>query len=81
MTLNEININAEQENNWSQFVTSSKSDNSKHRGKKYLPYVLTEQGIAMLSGLLKNDIAVQVSIHIMDAFVNLSKDKYGIAMN
>ena len=73
VTLNEININAEQENNWSQFVTSSKSDNSKHRGKKYLPYVFTEQGIAMLSGLLKNDIAVQVSIHIMDAFAQMRK--------
>ncbi len=73
VTLNEVNINAEQENNWSQFVTSSKSDNSKHRGKKYLPYVFTEQGIAMLSGLLKNDIAVQVSIHIMDAFVEMRK--------
>lgn len=72
-------------NNWSQIVTSSKSNledsrlqiatpslenqNSKHRGKKYLPYVFTEQGIAMLSGLLKNKIAVQVSINIMNAFV------------
>ncbi len=70
VTLNEININT---TNWSQIVTSSKSDNSKHRGKKYLPYVFTEQGIAMLSGLLKNDIAVQVSIHIMDAFVEMRK--------
>ncbi len=69
-TLNKINIKA---NNWSQIVTSSKSDNSKHRGKKYLLYVFTEQGIAMLSGLLKNDIAVQVSIHIMDAFVEMRK--------
>lgn len=43
----------------------------KHR--KYLPYVFTEQGIAMLSGLLKNDIAIQVSIHIMDAFVEMRK--------
>jgi len=34
-----------------------------------LPYVFTEQGIAMLSGLLKNDIAVQVSINIMNAFI------------
>ena len=56
-------------NNWSQIVTSSKSNledsrlqiatpslenqNSKHRGKKYLPYVFTEQGIAMLAPLLK----------------------------
>ena len=43
----------------------------KHR--KYLPYVFTEQGIAMLSGLLKNDIAIQVSINIMDAFVEMRK--------
>ncbi len=71
--LNESNINSKQKNNWSQIVTSSKSDNSKHRGKKYLPYVFTEQGIAMLSGLLKNDIAVQVSINIMDAFVEMRK--------
>lgn len=73
VTLNENHINFEQKNNWSQIVTSSKSDNSKHRGKKYLPYVFTEQGIAMLSGVLKNDIAVQVSIHIMDAFVEMRK--------
>lgn len=39
--------------------------------KKYIPYAFTEQGIAMLSGLLKNEIAVQVSINIMNAFVEL----------
>ena len=39
--------------NLEQIATSSKSENSKHRGKKYVPYVFTEQGIAMLSGLLK----------------------------
>ena len=66
-------LNSDQENNWSQFATSSKNGNSKHRGKKYVPYVFTEQGIAMLSGLLKNDIAVQVSINIMNAFVEMRK--------
>ena len=66
-------LNLDQENNWSQIATSSKNENSKHRGKKYLPYVFTEQGIAMLSGLLKNDIAVQVSINIMNAFVEMRK--------
>ena len=65
--------NLDLENNWSQIATSSKKENSKHRGKKYLPYVFTEQGIAMLSGLLKNDIAVQVSINIMNAFVEMRK--------
>lgn len=63
----------ELENMWSQFVTSSKDENSKHRGKKYLPYAFTEQGIAMLSGLLKSDIAIKVSINIMDAFVEMRK--------
>lgn len=38
-----------------------------------MPYVFTEQGIAMLSGLLKNNIAVQVSINIMNAFVEMRK--------
>ena len=66
-------LNLKNENNWSQFATSSKSENIKYRGKKYLPYVFTEQGIAMLSGLLKNDIAVQVSINIMNAFVEMRK--------
>lgn len=40
---------------------------------KYLPYAYTEQGIAMLSGLLKNDIAVQVSFGIMQAFVEMRR--------
>ena len=47
------------------------SNRGKHR--KYLPYVFTEQGIAMLSGLLKNEIAIQVSINIMNAFVEMRK--------
>ena len=50
-------------------------DENTGRGKhrKYLPYVFTEQGIAMLSGLLKNDVAIQVSINIMNAFVEMRK--------
>ena len=41
--------------------------------RKYLPYAYTEQGIAMLSGLLKSDIAVQVSVGIMQAFVEMRR--------
>ena len=48
-----------------QFVTSSWG------GKRKLPYVFTEQGIAMLSGLLNSDIAINVNIEIMHAFVKL----------
>lgn len=48
----------ELETMWSQIVTTSKLEDNKYRSKKYLPYVFTEQGIAMLSGLLKNEIAI-----------------------
>ncbi len=58
----------------SQVVTLSEKQRGRHR--KYLPYVFTEQGIAMLSGLLKNDIAIQVSINIMNAFVEMRKFIY-----
>lgn len=62
----------EVENLRSQFATSS-LEKQNYGGRRYLPYVFTEQGIAMLSGLLKNDIAVQVSINIMNAFVAMRK--------
>jgi len=54
----------------SQNATSS-LESENYGGRRYLPYVFTEQGIAMLSGLLKNEIAVKVSISIMDAFVEM----------
>ena len=40
-------------------------------GRRYMPFVFTEQGIAMLSAVLKSDIAVKVSISIMDAFIEM----------
>ena len=57
----------------SQFVTLNKSNNMRGQHYKYSPYVLTEQGIMMLSGLLKSDIAVKVNIEIIDAFVKMRK--------
>jgi len=60
----------------SQIVISNNNLNSKnnfHGGRRKLPYVFTEQGIAMLAPLLKNDIAIKVSINIMDAFVEMRK--------
>ncbi len=57
-----------------QFATLNyQTDNKRKVTRKYLPYVFTEQGIAMLAGLLKNNIAVQVSINIMNAFVEMRK--------
>lgn len=55
-----------------QFETASKLDN-KYRNKKYLPYVFTEQGIAMLAGILKSPTAVAMSISIIKAFVEMRK--------
>jgi hypothetical protein len=40
-------------------------------GRRYLPYAFTEQGVAMLSSVLKSPRAVQVNIAIMRAFVRL----------
>ncbi len=58
----------------SQFVTSKKDDVIENRGgRRYLPFAFTEQGIAMLSAVLKSDVSVQVSINIMNTFVELRK--------
>ncbi len=57
----------------SQIATLNKSGNLRGQHYKYLPYVLTEQGIMMLSGLLKSDIAVKVNVQIIDAFVKMRR--------
>lgn len=46
----------------SQIVTSK--EDTKKGGRRYLPYVFTEQGVAMLSAVLKSDTAIQISINI-----------------
>ena len=52
----------------SQFVTSKGKG-----GRRYMPYVFTEQGIAMLSAVLRSDIAIKVSIRIMSTFVEMRR--------
>lgn len=42
-------------------------------GRRYRPYMFTEQGIAMLSGVLRSDVAVQASIQIMNTFVEMRR--------
>jgi len=54
----------------SQFVIL-KTGRGKHR--KYLPYVFTEQGVAMLSSVLNSERAIDVNIQIMRAFARLRK--------
>ena len=56
-----------------QFGTLNRKVNNGDVTRKYLPYVFTEQGISMLSGVLKNEIAVKVSISIIRAFVEMRK--------
>jgi hypothetical protein len=53
----------EWENLRSQFATSSWG------GQRYLPFAFTEQGVAMLSSVLNSEIAIDVNISIMRAFV------------
>jgi hypothetical protein len=69
----------------SQIVTSNKDEDDalrsqivtleKGRGKhrKYMPYVFTEQGVAMLSSVLNSTTAIQVNISIMRVFVKMRK--------
>lgn len=52
----------------SQFVTSSL-----HGGRRKRPYAFTEQGVAMLSAVLKSDVAVYMSIKIINAFVSMRR--------
>jgi phage regulator Rha-like protein len=52
-------------------IGTLKDNRGKHR--KYLPYVFTEQGVAMLSAVLRSETAVKVSIQIIDVFVEMRK--------
>ncbi|MBS4028500.1 MAG: ORF6N domain-containing protein [Ignavibacteriales bacterium] len=50
-------------------IETSKTDN--RGGRRYMPFAFTEQGVAMLSSVLRSDRAVVVNIEIMRAFVQL----------
>ncbi len=52
----------------SQFATLKKGGHS-----KYLPFVFTEHGILMLSSVLNSDLAIKMSVHIIETFVQLRK--------
>lgn len=64
-----------------QIETLEKQDNplrtqiatSNRGGTRYLPYAFTEQGVAMLSGILNSDKAINMNIAIMRAFVEVRK--------
>ena len=56
---------------WSQLVTIENVGDQRGRHTKYLPYAFTEQGVAMLSAVLRSERAIKVSIEIMNAFVQM----------
>src|SRR5574344_1885492 len=62
--------NSEWDNLRSKILTSSLNS---YGGRRYIPRVFTEQGIAMLATILKTKVATQISIQIMDAFVSMRK--------
>jgi len=61
--------NHEYENLRSQIVTSSPG----HGGRRTPPFAFTEQGVAMLSAVLRSDVAISVSVQIMNAFVQMRR--------
>lgn len=63
--------NEEYENLRFQIGTSSLGNN--YGGRRYNPYVFTEQGVAMLSSVLHSEIAIKMSVQIINAFVVMRK--------
>jgi len=60
--------------NDSNFLRSQNETSKKGRGgTRYLPHVFTEQGVAMLSGILNSDKAIAMNIAIMRAFIEIRR--------
>jgi len=49
------------------------TSSAEHGGRRYLPYVFTEQGVSMLSAVLRSKTAIEVSIKIIDSFVQMRR--------
>ena len=52
---------------------SSSLDENGYGGRRYMPYVYTEQGISMLASVLRSEAAINVSIRIMRTFVEMRR--------
>ena len=59
------------EEEWNLLRFQTGTSNTDRGGRRYMPYVFTEQGVAMLSSVLNSERSVQVNIAIMRAFVQL----------
>jgi hypothetical protein len=66
------NVRCQNETSSSEILKSQIATSS-WGGKRKLPYVFTEQGVSMLSGVLKSKTAIRISIQIMNAFVSMRK--------
>ena len=60
-------------NNDSDTLRCKNFTSNKRGGNRYLPFVFTREGIAMLSGLLRSEIAIQANINIMRAFFQMQE--------
>ncbi len=79
----DFDLSQEWQNMWSQFVTASEIQTSTRsqivtasqskRNSAITPYAFTEQGVAMLSGILNSDKAIAMNIAIMRAFVDIRR--------
>ncbi|MES2773634.1 MAG: ORF6N domain-containing protein [Bacteroidota bacterium] len=69
--VNDLNSSTNADSLRSQFVTLKNP--GRGRNLKYLPYAFTEQGVAMLSGILNSDKAISMNIAIMRAFVEIRR--------
>ncbi|MFA5427726.1 MAG: ORF6N domain-containing protein [Sulfurimonas sp.] len=63
-------LTKEEFENWKSQIVISNSDKM---GLRKIPYVFTEQGVSMLSAVLKSDTAIQTSIKIINSFVQMRK--------
>jgi len=61
------------QNEFENLKSQSAISSSDHGGRRKLPLVFTEQGIAMLSGILNSDTAIEMNINIMRAFVQIRR--------
>lgn len=65
-------LNKSEFKNWiSQIVISGMASVSGQMGIRRIPYVFTEQGVAMLSSVLKSETAIQVNVQIIRTFVRI----------
>lgn len=56
---------------WSNLRSQNVTSSAQHGGRRYAPYAFTEQGVAMLSSVLKSSGAIAVNIEIMRTFVRM----------